>query len=259
MRAFYELYRDTDNQLMITERNDFSYPPHFHGTIEILIVTNGKYKICIDNVDYIAQNNAVVIADSFSIHYVEKMDEEEKTSTLMMIPISYLFDYNTLKDGKALKTNIIERPEAVEDILTLSKLIRKNMGNETVKQRYVNVLLSIILAEVGLVKAPQQSNVTMIKDVLLYIELHFRENITLESISHHFGYSSCHISRLFHSYLKLSISQYINNLRIQWIEMNRGSTDKLLTLIYESGFNSPQTYYRNLKTYNALVDKSVKD
>ena len=49
MKAFYELYRDTENEIIISKRTDYSFPPHFHASIEIFILLNGEYNITIDD------------------------------------------------------------------------------------------------------------------------------------------------------------------------------------------------------------------
>lgn len=46
----------------------------------------------------------------------------------------------------------------------------------------------------------------------------------------------------------MGISKYVNNLRLEYVEMNKKLSDKTLNeLIFEAGFNSERTYFRAKK------------
>lgn len=258
MKAFYELYRDTENEIITSNRTDYSFPPHFHASIEIFILLNGEYNITIDDKAYKANEKSIVIADSFTIHSYTKISDAPSESMLMLIPSVYLAEFNAYKNGKSLKSAMVSDKTLVDEILVLIDFIKRH-ESIAVKQEYINVILLLLSEYLGLIDAPSQKNAATIREVLSYIDNNFRQNITLESIAKHFGYSGCHLSRIFHSYFSMSISRYINNLRIQYVETNKSSDVKLLPLIYDAGFSSPQTYYRNLKYYKAKNIKHIKD
>jgi len=249
MKAFYELYRDSQNELLVTYREDFSFPHHFHAAVEVFILLKGKYRITVDDQTYELNEKSVFISDTFCMHSYTKISEGPSESVMLIIPTSYLVEYNELKNGLSLQSYVSTNETLVHEVYTLAGFINAHLKDEQIKQHYTNVLLLLLLNELGTTDCSKKQDVTTIKNVLLYIEEHFKENITLESISKHFGYTSCHLSRIFHSYFTMSISRYINTMRIKYIESKKGTTKNLLYLIYESGFQSPQTYYRNLKSY----------
>ena len=255
MKAFYELYRDSQNQLLVTFRDDFSYPHHFHAAVEVFILRKGKYKMTLDDQTYTLEENSVFISDTFCMHSYTKLSEGPSDSLMLLIPADYLVEYNALKNGQALKSCITNNESLVNEIYTLATFINAHKEDDLIKKYYTNAILSLLLKELGTTEDLKKQDVTTIKNVLLYIEEHFKENITLESISKHFGYTSCHLSRIFHSYFTMSISRYINTMRIKYIEGKKDTTKNLLHLIYESGFQSPQTYYRNLKSYQEETGK----
>lgn len=249
MKAFYELYRDSQNELLVTYREDFSFPHHFHAAVEVFILIKGHYKVTVDDQTYELKERSVFISDTFCMHSYTKVSEGPSESVMLIIPTSYLVEYNELKNGLSLQSYVSTNESLVHEVYTLAGFIHAHLQDEPIKQHYTNVLLLLLLNEFGTTDSTKKQDVTTIKNVLLYIEEHFRENITLESISKYFGYTSCHLSRIFHSYFTMSISRYINTMRIKYIESKKGTTKNLLYLIYESGFQSPQTYYRNLKSY----------
>lgn len=56
-------------------------------------------------------------------------------------------------------------------------------------------------------------DICQIKD---YIVAHLKEDLTLETIAHEFGYNYSYLSSCFSRYAKKSFKQYINELRIQY-------------------------------------------
>lgn len=250
MKGFYELFRDNESQITISNRSDYSYPLHFHGSVEILILLRGEYKIVVDNQTYLIKDKNIAIADSFCLHSMEKTSEGPSDSMLILVPSSLLTDYNDLKDGKRLASSIVENEEIVDEIHALACYMKKHDDDPQIKQLYINSILYLIFQAVGLTSAHLPKNISIIKEVLSYIEENYTSDITLDSIAKHFGYSTCHLSRLFHSYMNVSIPRYINNKRIQYI-LSKKKTEKLFDLIEKAGFNSPQTYYRNLQYYTS--------
>ena len=249
MKPFYELYRDSDNELLITSREDYSFPLHFHAAVEIFILLKGKYKVTVDDKTYEMDERSILISDSFCMHSYTKLTKAPSQSLMLIIPSNYLLEYNELKNKNSLKTYVTTNEKLFAEICALTEFLNLHKDNERIKSNYTNALLLLLLEELGTTPSTQKKDITTIKNLLFYIENHFKENISLESISKHFGYSSCHLSRLFHSYFTMSISRYINSMRIKYIESKKATSDNLLALIYESGFQSPQTYYRNLKFY----------
>ena len=249
MKPYYELYSDYEDNIVISKRNDYTFPPHFHGSLEILILLKGKYKVNMDDKTYTAEGKSVVVSDSFCLHAFSKISPEPSDSMLIIIPSAKLKEFAALKNGKALTTSIVTDENIVSEISVLTENMMKHGDNEVIKEKYANLILALFVSSVGLSPISQQKNATILKNVLLYIADNYKEDISLKSIAYHFGYSESHISRLFHSYFRISISRYINNMRIEYIEANKKNDEKILSLIYKAGFKSPQTYYRNLKYY----------
>ena len=86
----------------------------------------------------------------------------------------------------------------------------------------------------------------LLREILSYLQEHFKEPLTRTNVARALGYTESHISRVFHSYVGKGLSQYVNELRLQYIERRRrhGDTRPLTELIFEAGFGSQQTYYR---------------
>lgn len=56
MQGFYEEYRDDNENFSVSRNGHYSYPPHFHRSLEILIVNKGAHSVVHNGVPYAVQN-----------------------------------------------------------------------------------------------------------------------------------------------------------------------------------------------------------
>jgi AraC-like DNA-binding protein len=254
-KPFYEAYRDTENLFVATRRNDFSFNTHFHSCMEILFLVEGEYRLTINAQSVHVKAPAVILMDCFDIHSYEMLSPQSD-GILLLIPQKYLSDHLNQKGNAYLNGNVITDPSVCKDIQELIRLLRKNVDDEYLLTAYIHTIIRTFTNTIGLSLSPSKiKNQDLIQSILVYVKAHFKDDITLHSIAEHFSYSESHLSRLFHSYFPYSISFYINSLRIEYVNKEKNSSNiKMLDLIYEAGFQSPQAYYRNLKAYNEIFN-----
>ena len=254
-KPFYEAYRDTENTFQIAHRSDFSFNTHFHSCMEILFLLEGEYRLTINAQSFIVKAPATILMDCFDIHSYEKLSPQSD-GILLLIPQKYLIDHLNHKGNAYLNGNVLTNPSICQDIYHLIALLEKNVNDEYLLSLYIHTIIRTFTNEIGLSLSPSKiKNQDLIQSILVYVKAHFKDDITLHSIAQYFSYSESHLSRLFHSYFPYSISFYINSLRIEYVNKEKNSSNiKMLDLIYEAGFQSPQAYYRNLKAYNRIFN-----
>ena len=246
-KNIYEISRDTDNELEYRRYNDMSYFPHYHFVIELFIILKGEYEIFLNGKTFkLSTPPRAILVDSFDIHGYKKLSEDSDC-IILLIPSNNFIDYRTFMTGKQLKSNVLSDEEAIFEIVRLYEAMA-NTDDSYLKNCYINAILRIFTLTCGTVEKQENTQFNVLKNILVYINENFRDNITLHSIAHKFNYSDSHLSRIFHSVFSCSISTYINQLRIEYVNQHKSSSDKtILEIIYDAGFQSPQSYYRNLK------------
>lgn len=74
-------------------------------------------------------------------------------------------------------------------------------------------------------------------DAIYYMEQHYNENTSLETIAHLSGYSPSHFSRLFHAQLGKSYTDYLTEIRLRHVQDLLLNTEKSITEIaLETGY-----------------------
>ena len=80
--------------------------------------------------------------------------------------------------------------------------------------------------------------------ILLYINEHYTNPLTLASIAAELGYNASYLSRCFKNFFHIGINRYITLMRLRKAVLLMQKKKNIATCAYESGFNSVRTFYR---------------
>ena len=134
--------------------------------------------------------------------------------------------------------------EANREIYELFQKVLKNTSvnsNEFLTTALIDHILAIIATNYQPIPYDKE-NQTMV-DIAKYINGHLSEITSITDVSTHFHYNNSYFSRLFKKLFDCSFNQYLNRLRCDYVESNRG-TRSITELIYNAGYTSTCTYYR---------------
>ena len=247
MQAIYELTRDNVNEIYINCGKN-TCPPHFHQQPELVFVEEGELTITINNKTQVLIQNQFAIADSFDIHSYH--GSKDYRSSVFIIPHRYLGDYNNYKRNRVLTANFLTEEKACIKIKSAMEELKSHLKyNELIVGGLVNALLGQILESISLSNSSENSDLELMRKLLVHIENNYRKDLSLNMLSSTFGYSKYYFSRIINKYLCCSLSEYINNLRLKKaIALMREQPDlKPQDAALSSGFNSVQTFYRCFK------------
>lgn len=84
---------------------------------------------------------------------------------------------------------------------------------------------------------------------ILFIESHLQENIKVEDVAKHAGYSYYHLTRQFQSILGESVGSYIKKRRLaKAAKQLLYTNDKIITIALDNNFESSEAFSRAFKT-----------
>lgn len=247
--TFYEQWRENDGLLVFPNKGDY-YPAHFHNNIEIELLIKGERKISLNGKTYCMKSGSVAIISGYDVHCYFGSNDENLQDVVVMIPPVYMDKYNAKYGKMRPKSPIINDPETVKKLVEIAeRLFLNETLCENVKQAAVDLFFAILAEKVEYVPLCRDDDNILIRTLLMYISSHYKENINLNTVAKALGYTPAHLSRTFHQYFNKGIAEYINDLRIEYVknklqcEKNVKTTD----ILFEAGFGSIQSYYRNRK------------
>lgn len=88
-----------------------------------------------------------------------------------------------------------------------------------------------------------------VQDVILWINANIHEELSLDRIARHVGYSKWHFQRLFHHYTGVALADFIRKkklyLAVRDLKYRR---NPIINIALDYGFNSHQSFSRAFRT-----------
>lgn len=251
-----ELHKNMDEVESIQISNKrFACKLHVHRHAELFLLSSGKYVVNDEGVKKELKKGDIVFFDSYSLHSFEG-SSSPVNARLLKIPFTLLDEYHSIKKDRKLISNLVTDKVLCDDLIAMADKYLLGNYSDIVKNLAVRLIVSIVAERFCFTVEKDKDETELIRKFLIYLGIHFKEKISLNSMSKYFGYTEEHISRVFHKYMKCGIPEYVNFLRYEYIESQIKHKKKSLNaLVFESGFGSLQTYYRFKSKIKSEVSK----
>ena len=226
---------------------DFRMPLHFHNNVEFQYIIQDEYETTIDGVAYKATVDDIIFVPSHYIHAGTRNDALKTiflmTTNATIVNFTDTFKNKTLpilmQDKEFNRTTILP---ILEYLLTQPSQYKNN----TVMRGFFDVLLGNLIAHYGLVESKMHEKAGHLTDIMKYIDMHYKDDLTLDDVAQHFGYSKFYFSKLFKRLTDISFSEYRNRVKLQkCVKLMSTNKDMSITAAaLECGFNSLSSFYR---------------
>lgn len=233
--------------MVVHGNGNHSFPAHFHNNLEIFLVGRGEYEVVINGEKLVAKGGDVFVTDSYDVHEYKRIKERaDEDARVLLIPYCLLGKFNARRKGFRFAEHRIADEKLCAELIGLTDGYLLGERAEGVREAGAALILSLLFERLAFTAEKPRDEVALMRKMLIYIQENFREKISRETLSRALGYTEAHISRVFHRYVKAGISEYVNGLRLDFIDkrLEEGYDGTRLELIFEAGFNSWQTYYR---------------
>ena len=243
MHAEFLLSRERNRRLEISEVKKRAYRPHFHSHVEISAVLEGEMEVWINDRRRQMQAGEIAVAWSYDAHAYQS--PKDSNSISIIIPLDYLGDALPMQGNRQGRENFFSDPALFRQILDMVYAARESKS-ELIRRGYVYVILGMLLEQIEPEEdEAAQTDATLTSRVLLYLNEHFHEPLTLSSVAGALGYNANYLSRLFRDTLRISFHQYLMLLRLREMVILMKKGGRTVTeCAYESGFQSLRTFYR---------------
>lgn len=261
--------------------NDNTYPAHLHRQVEIMFVISGELEICMEEQVYSLKEGDISVTFPDKIHSLNT--PETSRVLLMVFDVDFLQDFRIalteyLPDYPVLNTsNLTEHGRnALSWLISLSKnmpatadmpdindLPSHPVVSDTTKivdeqndispnllytKSYLTIFLTDIFSFLKLSKRNTCTDRNICENILIYLDKHFQENVSLESTAKELGISKFYLSQIFSNKLHTSFPSYVTARRLDYAEKLLTTTTKSVTdIALEAGFSSSRTFFRSFQ------------
>lgn len=242
MQPTFNLKREQTTNLFAIQADNINCEFHFHSHIELLVVIDGEVEVTVNDHQKLLRGGEVAIALSYDAHQFRT--EEPAPGLSIIIPTDMCPEFLAAVGDRANTSPFLKDQELFDTIYACYNSIR-NSPNPLWTKGQVYQLLGAVLKHMQLDKKEEASDPKLLTALLMYLNAHYTEEISLDTIAADLGYNPSYLSRCFKAKLRIGIPGYITMLRLRHAVLLMRNSEKSITeCAFDSGFSSLRTFYR---------------
>lgn len=231
-------------ELVVYSRTSLPYgPQHIHRYVEVLYVMSGVCQIYLEGAEYTVHTDEAVIVFPNQVHGYES--GPETNHVIVLISPDLVPEYTDLFLRSLPKQSyfigLASTPRLRGYFNAVAEIYREKMPNREIA---ASGLMTAFFSEIftGVEFSPTSSNINIPQAILAFCMENYQKPITLEMLSHMLYVSPNYISRIFNQRLCISLTDYVNYLRVTHAKQLLKETNfPILQIAEDSGFRSIRT------------------
>ncbi len=237
-----------ENVSVTTHQLTKNFPLHWHNYFEIEIVTGGKGIMSVNGQDYDTDLYKVFLLTPVDFHSITVQGQ------LQLMNIS--FDTAMLSDrvfarlAAPVSNAYTLQGDAMERFLQAAALLHHECAiGGSCKMLLCEYILACLLRQEPNPAARCDDKLSGIKKAILYLDMHFKEDIRLEDLAKQAGFHVTYFSELFRKTTGQTYKQRLTQLRLEYAKTLLRSGFPVSQVCFESGFGS-------VSNFNAVFQKA---
>lgn len=261
-----------DQYYMRNIGHPFQIPVHWHEEIEIIYIEEGSLQVKIGDKEYAGRAGDVFFVNTRELHWMGTEDVNVRYYTILF-PLTFI-SFQTIDDLESvllapIRNGQILFPEYIEEISVkenvvdiLKKLTELNYYEKNGEVRQ-NILLGqhlqtrililellhyLYVNQMFVVNSLNRSS-NLQKEMLMFIQEHYTEKVTLAMLAEEFHLSEKYVSRYFVENFHLPFSNYVIHLRLTEARKLLETTEIPVTdIALMVGFSNVSYFIRSFKS-----------
>ena len=252
MSVFHQIHTEAQ----ILHNHILAYPPHLHRAVEFVRLLSGDAVATLNGVSYTMRPGDFILVFPDVIHgYTVSGEVEvekliflpEEVSTLDAVFTDRLPALPHITENRQEKTTI---PALTDEIFA-----QYEASSPAVRKAYLALLSGKLLEVSGLTRRESVRRDATYA-ILDYCRLHYRENISLQSVADALFFSRSYVSHIFCEKLNIHFCKYLNDLRLEAaIPLLLSGNFSVEEVAERCGFSSPRSFYRTFSDYTGATPK----
>lgn len=198
---------------------DYKVSRHWHRSVEIFLVVEGCIGFYINKQLYRLEPGQFMIVNSNEVHSIDSPDPN--FTLVLQIPRGLFEKYTKDADGLLLRRSCEKDDRLAALILHMHKAYEQKQNGylfDILSSFYELMYLLVTdfrAAEADEERIRQNKNLDRLSHITNYIQVNYREDLTLEGVAGIFGFSPAYLSKMFQKYAGINYKTYVQELRTQ--------------------------------------------
>ena len=240
---------DKSGMYRCTYKTSLWVPEHIHQCTEIIYVIDGNLNLTVGKESRVIGAGEIALIPPFVTHKFDRSDDLLLwicvfSNDLLsdFLPREYLYKSRSSACFRASDrlTSFLSGalPDSSEEMVPFSYVERRKI---------MTILFPIIneYMEKTEESSDNSSNHSLLSSILLYLDSHYSDTLTIKDVARELGYTPRHISRQLSTLKEYNFRSLLNSFRIEHTKlMMRTGDAKLIDIAMSCGFTSERTFFR---------------
>lgn len=230
------------------------WKPHFHKSLELVYVINGRLKCYSNGNEYLLKQGDFGLCFPYDIHAYEP--QKDTSYWVCVFSEDYVHDFYKMIKDKTGDFKFNCSPSVTRFINEI--LINNPEPSRLIIKAALYAVCDEYIKSVALTDKNKKitEKIAVITD---FIEKNHMKDIKLSDIGKLLGYDYHYVSRYFHSVFKMSFSEFLTLYRLETavVLMEQGDK-KILDVALESGFQSVRSFNECFKAHFKMSPTEYK-
>ncbi len=220
---------------------------HRHDFFTIDFVCEGEFVQTLNGKEYACPRGTVCLLSPFDYHFYENKSKSEMISITFSNDILFRKVWEALDVDSTPYITVLDKAATTQMLKELTMIDNELKSMSPLSASYVRATLNRIVIDIIRNSTPPATVAKKKKDAvqeaISYLRYHYREPISLKTISQMYYVTPEHFCRNFKEQTGLKFKEYIISLRLDYAIMLVKYSDMSITEIcFESGFSSPSYF-----------------
>ncbi len=250
------------NAVFSLERTSRVSHLHWHEAIEFVYVLDGRLKFNQNSHIFVAEKGDLIVVNSAIVHSFTPLEDGADYYFLVaddkFFKANNLYGENTVFD---FRINTSEAHRLFDEIIKEAE-----KGDEFSNISTLSILMSLFIylnrhhsQSNGEEYLSEKKKITMVRGALVYLQEHYKERLTVESIADALHFSKSYLSHAFKEITHISLISYINLLRCQNARALMLDGAGVAEAAMECGFSELSYFTRVFKKTLGMLPSDVRN
>ena len=223
------------------------YPAHMHDPVEIVILRRGHAIMTVNGTPYSMEPNTLMFIFPGMVHSYESVSEDAAGLFVGFTPDTLDEFHSTLINMWPVNplVRISDYPQDLEEAIRKLETYADRKREYPLMRAYIHLLAACLFTQLELVPSSEVNRNSFMYKVLLYIQQHSDENLSLDAVAKEMGVGRSHLSHLFSQKLHINFRKFLNTIRVEKAcNLLQDSLLSIKEVCYQCGFESTRTFHR---------------